>query len=400
MSNICIAPVDTSSSVSQQSSVIGSTDEGGFNEPSPEIKAKLKPAYSFETTASAESASVPEKRDDFNENDYNAHQHSLHYVDFGYRLNPDGSESKQCFSEETDDYVVARNNHSVIDERDTVVSNVVLKKTTVHYPVTDSVVYAAIKSEPTSLSPPPPPPPIQQQPIETKYNCVNRNYRIEDDYTNDTDNVSDIDEKFEQLYSSTANDKDDDIVDLNGDVDGVDDDIDDIDDAVDQAAFDLDNVEYADASEKDDLPDAMTSYEADRLLSSRWVPTTGPLHLCKSLAFACPFRRGMRVYVYAFDSMHAPACGTLQLDASAFTFTRDQAQSKPFLIVCLFAAFYFSWFFHFRFFDTPVHFAKQPAIFFFYLSLSLSLFDFVVIFVRFAAHEPNLPFTALVCVLA
>lgn len=277
VSNICIAPVDTSGSVSQQSSVIGSTDEGGFNEPSPEIKAKLKPAYSFETTASAtDTTSGPEKRDDFNENDYNAHQHSLHYVDFGYRLNPDGSESKQCFSEETDDYVTARN-HSVIEERETtVVSNVVHKKTTVHYPVADSIVYASIKSEPTSLSPPPPivaapPPPLPPQTIETKYNCVNRNYRIEDDYTNDTDNVSDIDEKFEQIYSSTANDKDDDgdIVDLNGDVDIDDVDDDDYNDVGDQRAFDLDNVEFADASEKDELPDAMTSYEADRLLSSR-----------------------------------------------------------------------------------------------------------------------------------
>lgn len=260
MSNICIAPIETSASVSQQSSVISSTDEGGFNEPSPDIKAKLKPAYSFETTVTADT-SLPEKKDDFNENDYNAHQHSLHYVDFGYRLNPDGSESKQCFSEEADEYVTARN-HSVVEEHDIVVSNVVHKKTTIHYPVADSVVYASIKSEPTSLSPPPPPPPpTLAQPIESKYECVNRNYRIEDDYANDVDNVSDIDEKFEQIYSSTANDKDDDIVDLNGDADDDDDD--------EAAAFDLDNVEFADASEKDELPDAMTSYEADRLLSSR-----------------------------------------------------------------------------------------------------------------------------------
>lgn len=266
VSNICIASIETSASVSQQSSVISSVDEGGFNEPSPEIKAKLKPAYSFETTASAD-ASVPEKGEaDFNENGYNAHQHSLHYVDFGYRLNPDGSESKQCFSDETDK-CVTKKNHSVIDGRETVTNNVVHKKTTVHYPVTDSVVYASIKSEPTSLSPPPPPlPPTLPQTTELKYNCLNRNYRIEDDYTNDTDNVSDIDEKFEQIYSSTANDKDVDIVDLNGDADD-DEDLENNDD--DQAAFDLDNVEFADASEKDDLPDAMTSYEADRLLSSR-----------------------------------------------------------------------------------------------------------------------------------
>lgn len=281
VSNICIAPVDTSGSVSQQSSVIGSIDEGGFNEPSPEIKAKLKPAYSFETTTSADASVLPEKRDDFNENDYNAHQHSLHYVDFGYRLNPDGSESKQCFSEESDEYVTAKS-RDIIAEHETVTSNVVLKKTTVHYPVADSVVYASIKSEPTSLSPPPPPP------------LTDRNYCIEDDYANDVDNVSDIDEKFEGLHTAfvsfdrnrnnpisvhskgcfepvrTANGEDD-----------------------EQAAIDLDNVfeqiytdtnvDLADAGEKDGLPDAMTSYEADRLLSSRWVSLNGHALLVRCL---------------------------------------------------------------------------------------------------------------------
>lgn len=87
--------------------------------------------------------------DDFN-------QHSLHYVDFGYRLNPDGSESKQCFSEEH--YDVAQN---VNGTRSGCVERSRLDKRTVHYPVADSVVYAAIKSEPSSLSPP----------FESKFSC-------------------------------------------------------------------------------------------------------------------------------------------------------------------------------------------------------------------------------------
>lgn len=78
-------------------------------------------------------------------------------MDFGYRLNPDGSESKQCFSEEH--YDVAQNlngNSSGVVERQR------SDKRTVHYPVADSVVYAAIKSEPSSsLSPP----------FEPKFNC-------------------------------------------------------------------------------------------------------------------------------------------------------------------------------------------------------------------------------------
>lgn len=79
-----------------------------------------------------------------------------------------------------------------------------------------------------------------------------QNYRIDDGYTND-DNVSDIDEKFEEIYSSaTKNDTDSRLPD--GD-----------------SSFNLDNVEFADASDKEDLPDAMTAYEADRLLSSRFV---------------------------------------------------------------------------------------------------------------------------------
>lgn len=65
--------------------------------------------------------------------------------------------------------------------------------------------------------------------------------------------MSDIDEKFEQIYTSATKD-----LDVNGD---------DVDvrlpDGDGDSSFNLDNVE------KEDLPDAMTAYEADRLLSSR-----------------------------------------------------------------------------------------------------------------------------------
>lgn len=170
-------------------SVISSTDEGGFNEPSPEIKAKLKPAYTFETSADTDKIDAKTIDADFNEDDYNAHQHSLHYVDFGYRLNPDGSESKQCFSEEQ--YDTAEN---VNGPTNSVQPAPRCDKRTVHYPVADSVVYAAIKSEPASFSPP----------VESTFNGDDRNYRL-DDYPND-DSVSDIDEKFEQIYSSATKD--------------------------------------------------------------------------------------------------------------------------------------------------------------------------------------------------
>lgn len=249
VSSICIAPNDASSA-SNPASMISSTDEGGFNEPSPEIKAKLKPAYTFDAQAVAAAAAAAEKKEDNSDEDnFSANQHSLHYVDFGYRLNPDGSESKQCFSEETEEYAVARNSSANIGDHDVIhtsqTASVVHKKTTVHYPVADSVVYAAIKSEPASLSPP----------VEPKFNCDSRNYRIEDLAMTD-DNVSDVDEKFEQIYSSTKSDRDAEI-DVNGVI------------ADGQDSFDIDNVEFADASEKDELPEAMTTYEEDRLLSSR-----------------------------------------------------------------------------------------------------------------------------------
>lgn len=139
--SICVKPLDAVHNAAHSTSVI-STDEGGFNEPSPEIKAKLKPAYTYETAGTitqnvAEEIDTKDTTDDSN-------QHSLHYVDFGYRLNPDGSESKQCFNEEHHD--IAQNvngNCSVGVERRN-------DKRTVHYPVADSVVYAAIKSEPSS----------------------------------------------------------------------------------------------------------------------------------------------------------------------------------------------------------------------------------------------------------
>lgn len=194
-SSSCVPPLDAipnSTSSSHAPSIISTTDEGGFNEPSPEIKAKLKPAYTFETPSSlCDKTDGKPIETDFNEEDYNAHQHSLHYVDFGYRLNPDGSESKQCFSEEQ--YDTAQNLNGNTSSNTTGITPRCDKRT-VHYPVADSVVYAAIKSEPASLSPP----------VEPKFNCDNKNYRI-DDYQNE-DNVSDIDEKFEQIYSSATKD--------------------------------------------------------------------------------------------------------------------------------------------------------------------------------------------------
>lgn len=90
------------------------TDEGGFNEPSPEIKAKLKPAYDFDVVAPDLPASPPRRNlgnatvtatngdgegalleplvsgDD---------EPQLNYADLGYRLRPDGTECDEIYGE-------------------------------------------------------------------------------------------------------------------------------------------------------------------------------------------------------------------------------------------------------------------------------------------------------------
>lgn len=175
---ICVQPLDAIHDTTA-SSHSPNVDEGGFNEPSPEIKAKLKPAYTYEaasiaaaaaitnTTTTAATISACEQQIESKDTTDDFSQHSLHYVDFGYRLNPDGSESKQCFSDEHYDSVtqnqVNGNNRGgvVVVGSGNNVERQRFDKRTVHYPVADSVVYAAIKSEPSSLSPP----------FESKFNC-------------------------------------------------------------------------------------------------------------------------------------------------------------------------------------------------------------------------------------
>ncbi|XP_014765261.2 uncharacterized protein LOC6507490 isoform X2 [Drosophila ananassae] len=63
-----------------------SQDEGGFNESAPELKAKLQ---SYDQAEEQQ-------------------QHSLNYVDVGFRLNPDGSESHEVYGSEAELYDTAK----------------------------------------------------------------------------------------------------------------------------------------------------------------------------------------------------------------------------------------------------------------------------------------------------
>ncbi|XP_062553358.1 uncharacterized protein LOC134218414 isoform X3 [Armigeres subalbatus] len=90
------------------------TDEGGFNEPSPEIKAKLKPAYDFDVVAADLPASPPRRNlgsaagAATNGDGDGAlleplvptdEEPQLNYADLGYRLRPDGTECDEIYGE-------------------------------------------------------------------------------------------------------------------------------------------------------------------------------------------------------------------------------------------------------------------------------------------------------------
>ncbi|XP_062710152.1 uncharacterized protein LOC109623115 isoform X2 [Aedes albopictus] len=106
------------------------TDEGGFNEPSPEIKAKLKPAYDFDVVAPDLPASPPRRpatgaaaTATTNGDGEGAlleplvsggeEEPQLNYADLGYRLRPDGTECDEIYGE-VDRYQSANSSSSII----------------------------------------------------------------------------------------------------------------------------------------------------------------------------------------------------------------------------------------------------------------------------------------------
>lgn len=132
---------------SRPPSLVSSIDEGGFNEPSPDIRAKLKPAYPFEPPVCDEPFTKPEP------GEYDFEDSKLTYVDVGYRLNPEGNESKQIFGE-TELYQTSIKN-SVLEELE---KEELMKREPYTPPRTinnpESVIYASIKPEippPTEL---------------------------------------------------------------------------------------------------------------------------------------------------------------------------------------------------------------------------------------------------------
>ncbi|XP_050095955.1 uncharacterized protein LOC126577927 isoform X2 [Anopheles aquasalis] len=75
------------------------TDEGGFNEPSPEIKAKLKPAYEFDLPLPASPPRKLPLGEDRSPVCSPATETKLTYADLGYRVRPDGTECDEIYGE-------------------------------------------------------------------------------------------------------------------------------------------------------------------------------------------------------------------------------------------------------------------------------------------------------------
>lgn len=95
VSSICLnLPAVVAQHQQCSASIATSTDEGGFNEPSPEIKAKLKPSYTFDPAdvSSAQADADAVDRANVYANTRTGDPAALHYVDFGYRNKPDGCE--------------------------------------------------------------------------------------------------------------------------------------------------------------------------------------------------------------------------------------------------------------------------------------------------------------------
>jgi neurabin len=289
-------------------SVVSSlTDEGGFNEPSPEIKAKLKPAYTFENLPpltpthnnayeNPEYVDVQEVKTEIITQVVGGGGHdlvssdTLNYIDVGYRIRPEGTDAPAVYGE--DELYRSSIKNSVLEELEHEEqmkihvrsqanaafvqqqhrTNGVTNVTTTVVTSAEKVVYATIKPEP--------PPPIElildAEKDEAKFLDFEEKTETEKGYHSP--------QTILDPTRPTLAEREDD------DLDGEEDDDFDDDDVrmicnkplppeppisrpptiPEDSTLDLHDVEYADASDNEtSMPDAMTADEAERLLSSR-----------------------------------------------------------------------------------------------------------------------------------
>lgn len=239
------------------------TDEGGFNEPSPEIKA-LKPVYDFDNDIMPPVPPIPSSHPDVIS--------SLTYVDLAHRAQPEGIESDEVYDEE-ESYRRLENGGEILKEK---------------------IVYATIKPEL----------PVKELPIE-KENVLDIDADVEKEPVAQVELDRSYISPQRILDPTRARLHDDDEVDYvfnkklppepPGEVSEPETEDEEEVKPVKRipppvpelnSPLDLQDVEFADASDPDEndenvsnrkfsniveqlIPDAMTADEADRLLSSR-----------------------------------------------------------------------------------------------------------------------------------
>ena len=226
------------------------TDEGGFNEPSPKIKA-LSSGYDYEITDKT-SASHPDVVSSSN----------VTYVDLAHRIQPEGIESDQTYDENESYKRKAENG-------------------------TESIVYATIKPEIPML-------PVKEMLYEkenildddTDQELTERGYVSPQKILDPTrPRLHSDDKDIEQLFNKklppeptcgdSETEEEEEVVPTTIKAKKIPPPIPEL-----YSPLDLQDMEFADASDSEGdvnkrneeiIPDAMTHDEAERLLSSRWV---------------------------------------------------------------------------------------------------------------------------------
>lgn len=205
---------------------------------------------------------------------------SLNYIDVEYRLNPDGSESRQIFGESELYQSVSKLDgisHHNVNSKNFHSKNI--------YEREESVVYAIIKPEI-----PPPTDLYLDEPISPKDKRIEQSSEIINDIKKHQQKQNDIDSKITsgiELPSPLSTSSSSSLVSNQQQQQqqyGDDDEFENIElpalpkrppPLSEASPLDIQDVEYADASgdeddgREDSLPDAMTADEAERLLSSR-----------------------------------------------------------------------------------------------------------------------------------
>lgn len=234
------------------------TDEGGFNEPSPEVKA-LKPVYDFENDIMPPVPPIPSSHPDVIS--------GVTYVDLAHRAQPEGIESDEVY-DENDSYLHLENDSESTKEKivyatikpELPVKEMVLEKENILDIDADDVRIEQMEPERGYVSPQRILDPTRTRLHDDEVDFVLNKKLPPEPPGEGSETETEEDIEVKQMKKIPPP-----VPELN-------------------SPLDLQDVEYADASDNDEndvnnrnisnaseqvIPDAMTADEADRLLSSR-----------------------------------------------------------------------------------------------------------------------------------